>query len=189
MEYFALQVWTREEERYLNLSRNYLDIDLPGWRSWANFLWPRRKLTIRRRGKTREELAPIFPSYVFIQTEEISPEMYWILKRTSGFVRFLKSNQNIEPLRGMERELLIHFLNYGEVVEKSTVTFDENSRIQVIDGPMKGMEGRVVKVDKRKRRAKISLTFYDNAFNIDFGFEFLEKLEEPAGKKDDSGKA
>lgn len=178
MEYFALQVWTREEERYLKLSQNYLDINLPGWRSWAQFLWPRRKLTVRRRGKTREELAPIFPSYLFIQTEEVSPEMYWTLKRTSGFIRFLKSNQTIEPLRGEERKLLLHFLQFGEVVEKSKVTFDRNSRIQVVDGPMKGMEGRVVKVDKRKKRAKIKLTFYEDAFLIDFGFEFLEKLQD-----------
>ena len=182
MEYFALQVWTREEERYLKLARNYLDIAIPGWRSRARFLWPRRKLTIRRRGKTREELAPIFPSYVFLETEEITPDMYWTLKRTSGFIRFLESNQNIEPLRGEERRLLLHFLQYGEVVEKSTVTFDENSRIQVVEGPMKGMEGRVVKVDKRKKRAKIRLTFYEEAFLIDFGFEFLEKLN-------DTGKA
>ncbi|MFO7850637.1 MAG: antiterminator LoaP [Spirochaetia bacterium] len=178
MEYYALQIWTREEERYLKLAQNYLDINLPGWRNWARFLWPRRKLTVRRRGKKREELAPIFPSYLFIESEEISPEMYWILKRTGGFIRFLKSNQNIEPLRGHERKLLLHFLQFGEVVEKSHVTFDENSRIQVIDGPMKGMEGRVVKVDKRKKRAKIRLTFYEEAFLIDFGFEFLEKVQD-----------
>lgn len=182
MEYFAVQVWTREEEKYLKLAANYLDIELPGWRNWAQFLWPRRKLTIRRKGNTKEELAPIFPSYIFIETEDISPEMYWILKRTNGFVRFLKSNQNIEPLRGKERNLLLHFLHFGEVVEKSRVTFDENNRIQVADGPMKGMEGYIVKVDKRKKRAKVRLSFYDDAFLIDFGFEFLEKLQDaPTG--------
>ena len=178
MEYFALQVWTREEEKYLKLASNYLDIELPGWRNWARFLWPRRKLSIRRRGKTREELAPIFPSYLFIETDDIPPEMYWTLKRTGGFIRFLKSNQNIEPLHGEERKLLLHFLHFGEVVEKSRVTFDKNSRIQVIDGPMKGMEGYVVKVDKRKKRAKIRLSFYEDSFLIDFGFEFLEKVQD-----------
>ncbi len=143
------------------------------------FLWPRRRLTLRRRGKTREELAPIFPSYVFLEAENIAPDTYWTLKRTSGFVRFLGSNQNIEPLRGKERRLLLHFLQFGEVVEKSTVTFDENSRIRVVDGPMKGMEGQVVKVDKRKKRAKVSLSFYEDSFLIDFGFEIMEQIKEP----------
>ena len=43
---------------------------------------------------------------------------------------------------------------------------------------MKGLEGRIIKVDKRKRRAKISLSLYEESFTIDFGFEILEKVED-----------
>ena len=184
MKYFVMQIMTREEPKFLTLARNALRVDCPTLANSGRFLWPRRKLTIRRRGKTREELAPIFPGYLFYEASKLPAEVYWALKRTAGFIRFLKNNQNIEPLTGDDKGLLLHFLSYGEVVDKSTVTFNENNRIEVLDGPMKGLEGLIVKVDKRKQRAKVRLSLYEQSFLIDFGFEFLEKKS-----KNDPGKA
>ena len=68
---------------------------------------------------------------------------------------------------------MAHFVRFGEVIGKSTVTFDENSRIQVKDGPLAGLEGRIVKVDRRKQRAKVRLDLYKDSFLVDFGFELL----------------
>jgi transcriptional antiterminator NusG len=39
---------------------------------------------------------------------------------------------------------------------------------------MKGLEGQIIKVDKRKKRAKIRLKLYEDSFPIDFGFELIE---------------
>jgi transcriptional antiterminator NusG len=183
MNYYALQVFTRKEERYLRLARVYLDINVPHWHSVGRLLWPRRSLSIRRRGKVREELAPVFPGYLFFEAEELPVDIYWTLRRTGGFIRFLKNNQQVEPLEGDDKRLLLHFLRYGEVVRKSTVTFDINNRIQVKEGPMKGLEGRVVKVDRRKKRAKIRLSLYDESFLVDFGFEYLSQLKENDAKE------
>jgi transcriptional antiterminator NusG len=41
------------------------------------------------------------------------------------------------------------------------------------------MEGRVVKVDRRKGRARIRLELYEDSFMIDFGFDALENAEGP----------
>ena len=73
---------------------------------------------------------------------------------------------------------MLHFLSFGEVLDKSAVYFDINQKIRVMNGPMKGLEGRVIKVDKRKQRAKIRLDLYNNSFCIDFGFELLEGVNE-----------
>ena len=43
---------------------------------------------------------------------------------------------------------------------------------------MKGLEGRIIKVDRRKKRAKIKLSLYEESFRVDFGFEILEKVED-----------
>ena len=73
----------------------------------------------------------------------------------------------------------------GEIAGESKVVFDLNDRIKVIEGPMKDLEGEIIKVDKRKKRAKIKLNLYENSFTIDFGFKILELIkEEPA----DNGK-
>ncbi|MEW5817114.1 MAG: antiterminator LoaP [Spirochaetota bacterium] len=178
MNFFAIQVKTRGEEKYLKLARYLLDTHrlLPPGK--GRLIWPRRRLVVRRRGILKNSLAPIFPGYLFIETDRIEADVYWILKRINGFFRFLKSNHEIEPLEGKDKQLLLHFLSFGEIVNKSAVYFDENKRIRVVSGPLKGLEGEIVKVDKRKKRAKIKLALYKDSFMIDFGFELLEPAEQ-----------
>ena len=178
MNYFVLQVMTGEEQKFIKLAEYNLNTQRIAGAESIKFIWPKRKLTIRRRGKLTDKTESIFPGYLFIQTEHVDPDLYWALKRTSGFIRFMKSNQDIEPIRNNDKKLLLHFLSFGEIVEKSRVWFDKDNLIRVVSGPMKGLEGRIIKVDRRKKRAKIKLSLYDESFKIDFGFEILEKVED-----------
>jgi transcriptional antiterminator NusG len=175
MAFFVIQVRTGKEQQYITQAEKVLRAPEQG------LFWPRRALRIRRQGEWKDSVAAIFPGYLFLQAESILPPLYGALKRISGFLRFLKDNQHIEPLNARDREILLHFLSYGEVVQRSRVFFDENNRIRVISGPLKGMEGRVVKVDRRKGRARIRLELYEDSFLIDFGFDSLEQtLDQPA---------
>ena len=159
---------TRTEEDFIPRAESIVDNED------VKFFWLRRSLRIRRRGIWVETLAPIFPGYLFIETMEISPELYIKLKPIPGFLRFLQSNENIEPLSEGDEKLLLHFLSFGQVIEKSVVYFDEGKRIRVKSGPLKELEGKIVKVDRRKGRAKVKLDMFENSFLIDFGFEALE---------------
>ncbi len=143
----------------------------------GRLLWPRRRLTIIKRGIRKQVLAPIFPGYLFYETEAISAGVFHLLKHPSGFVKFLKDNHNIRPLAGEDRELLLHFISFGEIVDRSKAYLDANRRVRVASGPLKGLEGRIVKVDKRKGRAKVRLSLYENSFLIDFGFDLLSTAE------------
>jgi transcriptional antiterminator NusG len=101
--------------------------------------------------------------------------MYWSLRRTDGFFRFLKSNQDIRPLEGKDLATVLHFVGFGPVAEKSKVWFDDDDRIVVAEGPLKGLEGKIIKVDKRKGRAKVKLDLYDDSFTIDLAFEVIAR--------------
>jgi transcriptional antiterminator NusG len=169
MSFFVIQVRTGREQEYLQRAREVLSA--PG----QAIRWPRRNLRVRKGGLWRDRVAPIFPGYLFLQADGVPPELYWRMRRLSGFLRFLKDNQHIEPLGPRDREILVHFLSYGEIVDRSKVVFDENRRIRVISGPLKSLEGRIVKVDRRKGRARVALELYEDAFLIDFGFDCLEE--------------
>jgi transcriptional antiterminator NusG len=72
--------------------------------------------------------------------------------------------------------VVLHFIKkVGPLAGKSTVYFDEYSRIVVTDGPLMGLEGKIIKVDKRKGRAKIKLDLYEDSFAIDLAFEMIDK--------------
>jgi transcriptional antiterminator NusG len=172
MDYFVIQVKTRGEDKYLRRA----EVVLSGFD--AKLVWPRRNLRIRRRGEWKDVVAPIFPSYLFLETEEVTPSLYERFRRIPGFYRFLMSNDNIIPLSKEDKELLNHFLSFGEIVDKSLVTFDRNNRIKVVSGPLQGLDGLIVKVDRRKKRAKVKLDLYKDSFIIDFGFEALDNISE-----------
>ena len=175
MSFYAIHIWTGSEPRYLAIAGRKLH------GGEAQLLWPRRSLRIRRAGAWHESLAPIFSGYVFLQADRVDPELFAKLKRAPGFIRFLLSNENIVPLEKKDQELLSHFLSFGEVVEKSVAFFDENRRIRVVSGPLKNLEGMIVRVDRRKGRAKVRLEMYDNSFEVDFGFDALETAPAPSG--------
>jgi transcriptional antiterminator NusG len=138
--------------------------------------FPQRSLDIRRRKSIIHTRSGIFPGYIFIEIENEDEihKYHWDFRRTEGFYRFMRSNQDIRPLADRDLELVLHFIRrVGPLAGKSFVTFDENSRIVVIEGPMAGLEGKIIKVDKRKGRAKIKLDIYGDSFSIDFAFEAL----------------
>lgn len=175
MSYYGIQVKTRGEDIFISLARKALAT--ANLEERGGLLLPRRKLTIRKRGVKKESLLPLYPGYVFYNTEHLDTEVFWVLRRVPGFTRYLRYGEKPEPLTGEDEKILLHFLSFGEVVESSRVYFDVDNNIRVVSGPMKGLEGKIIKVDKRKRRAKVKLSLYENSFPVDFSFELIEQVE------------
>ena len=171
--YFALQVATRRESRFLRIAQQVIDRS-PG----AHLFWPRRSLRVRRGGKWREVLQPIFPGYLFLEAETVAGDLYQHLRGMPGFLRFLPSNHDVQAVAERDARPLAQLLRYGEVVGKSVAVFDDNNRIRILEGPLKGLEGLIVKIDRRKGRAKVKLDIYDESRLVDFGFTSLEKEPE-----------
>ncbi|MDR2073106.1 MAG: antiterminator LoaP [Spirochaetaceae bacterium] len=179
MKYFAAQVKTRGEEKYIKLFRALYP------QCTINIYFPKRKLNVRRRGVMVPSNLAVFPGYIFLEIgdEDSILRYHWLFRKTDGFYRFLKSNQNIRPLENRDLETVLHFIKKaGPLAGISKVYFDEKSRIVVIDGPLMGLEGDIVKVDKRKGRAKIKLDLYDDSFTIDLGFEMMGPAAQPGPK-------
>ncbi|MEJ2664388.1 MAG: antiterminator LoaP [Spirochaetia bacterium] len=172
MTFFVIQVRSQKISQYFDTARKQLE------KIRTRLHWPRRNLRIRKKGKWQEVLSPIFPGYLFLETETVTPDIYNSCRQTPGFIRFLKDNQNITPLSGRDKEIVAHFLNLGGVVGYSLVDFDRNQRVRIISGPLKGLEGHIVKVNRRKKRIKLKLELYKDSFFIDFGFESIEKVKE-----------
>jgi transcriptional antiterminator NusG len=174
MNYYAIQVKTRAENRFIKLFKAlHPDVSFP-------IYFPQRCLDIRKNGLIKPSMSAVFPGYIFIEAEHDDEILanQWEFRRTEGFYRFLRSNQEITPLADRDLELVLHFIkNAGPVAGRSKVYFNEDSRIVVVEGPLMGLEGRIVKVDRRKGRAKIMLDLYNDSFSIDLAFEVIGALE------------
>ena len=169
MSYFVIQVTTGKEKE----CRTYLMKS--GCFSEKSLVFPRRKLMIRKQGKVREKQAPLFPGYLFFRANEVHPDQVRAVRETPGIFCFLRIDGNPIPLYREEEEQLNLFMRTGEIAGISQIDLQENNKITVTQGPLKGQEGLIVKLDKRKKRAKVRLSLYKEAFLVDFGFDFVKK--------------
>ena len=168
MEYYVIQIKTGNEKQFLDISRKYPSLNN------LKLIWLRKNTTQRKKGVTKDVLVSLFPGYIFVETDKITVEEVSVLRSVSGFIRFLRDNQHIEPLSPMDREIIRHFFIFGEIVGKSKAYFDENNRIKIISGPLEGLEGSIIKVDRRKKRAKIRLDLYEDSLYVNLDFEVIQ---------------
>ncbi len=137
-------------------------------------LLPQRELFIKKFGKVKLKTVPLFSGYIFLKVKEITPELLDIVRNIKGIYRILNSNSDMVSLSDKDIKQLGSFLKKGYNATVSTVMFNQDDKIIVTEGPLKEFEGRIVKVDKRKKRAKVQLTLYNNKHLIDFSFLDLE---------------
>lgn len=171
MDYYVIQLLTGKEELFLKHAHQAFSSDE------KRFFWLRKELVIKKLGTKKKKISSIFPGYIFVETDSISYDDFRIIKNFPGFCRFLKANSDIKPLPSAEKKLIYNLCTGGNIAGISIVYFNENDRIKVVSGPLKDLEGKIIKVDKRKKRAKIKLNLYENSFLIDFGFELIEPLK------------
>lgn len=169
--YYALGSRPRCEEKALATLGPKLEI------FGAKLFLPRRELFIRKNSKVVRQLSPLFPGYVFLETQEPNPALFREIYQHYPTVWFIKMSDQPTPLSNRDVETLKKFLQFGEIIRPSIVTFEESQKIKVVQGPMLGLEGKIIKVDRRKQRARICIEFNGNQFQIDLAFELMEHIK------------
>jgi len=175
MQYYTINVLTGAEDDFVRRISPIVEKE--------RVILPKKLMPIRRRGVQHKELQPLFPGYVFLMSDNILEELdlFWAVRRTEGFVRYLRESSSPSPLSERDLALIRQFISFGEFADTSKVTFDENDRIVVLEGPLMGLEGRIVKVNRRKGRAKVVFDFYDTLYPVDLGFEVVERVKRSGG--------
>jgi transcriptional antiterminator NusG len=171
--FYVIRVAPRQEENFLKRSARLLG-------EGVSLVFPRRKMEHLKQGKRVSAEVALFPGYVFLNSDGLDPELYGRIRSVPGFTQFLKQGAAISEVRGKDLELLSHFLKFGEITPTSRVVFDDDQRIRVLSGPMEGLEGQIVHVDRRKRRAKIRLDFDHGTFTVTLAFELMENAPRAA---------
>jgi transcriptional antiterminator NusG len=171
-KYYAARVRDRGEEAFIKLFyRTHPDI-----RGTSNIYFPKRKMREKKAGKTAVTERPVFSGYVFFEigAEDSVVRHCEAAKSVKGFYRFLHSNADIAEITGRDLDIILRFIKLKDATAGvSKVFFDENSRIVVTDGALKGLEGHIVRVDRRRGRAKVRLGLYGDSFLVDFSFEAI----------------
>ena len=160
-DWYVLHAKTAKE---LEISRRVKEVGMQA-------LVPRRQMIERRQGAVRAVIRNLFPGYVFVNTA-LSAEDYYRLTSISGVIRILGPR----PVPAEQINRVLRLAQEDDLVGISQVLC-ENGRVMVVSGPLKGLEGQIVKLDRRKGRAKVSIPLFDDFKMVELSVDVLKKSE------------
>ena len=141
---------------------------------------PKKVKFYKNKGIVHKEISLLFPNYVFIQTalehKEFMALVQTHLRVIEGFYKVLQHDkQGLEVILPSEKQFLQQFTNAQHVIEES-IGFIENDKVIITQGPLKGHESMIVKIDRHKRIAFLDFTMFGLPKTISVGCDIIKKI-------------
>ena len=115
----------------------------------------------RYQGKWHKEQRILFPGYVFL-VSDAKERLPFALKRVTGLTKLIGTGDEVVPLTEEE----VDGMSKGLIV---------NDQVIIREGPLKGNEGLIKKIDRHKRRAYLELEMFGRTVETQVGLEIVEK--------------
>lgn len=133
---------------------------------------PIRLMRERRKGVWCNVERVVFPGYVFVQAD-MTPAAYYAMRNVPGVIRVLGTRRPM-PLLEEEVTLILKLTMDGDPLGLSEV-FVEGGRVTVISGPLKGLEGHIVKLDARRFRARVNINMMGEPRIVELAVDVIKK--------------
>ena len=128
------------------------------------------------RGEWRRETRPLYSGYVFMVTDDPGA-LDKALTKVPGYHRLLKAADVILTVNDEEKAFINRIAGRDNVVEIST-GYKEGDKITVVSGPMMGLEGDIVHVDRHKRLVTVNISLFGRMVKTTMGLELTYKKPE-----------
>ena len=136
---------------------------------------PRREVLHKVEGQWVSVQELLFPGYLFISTTQIQ-QVFERLARVPAFTRLLgKSDEKIIPLSPDEVAWLTALLEPVSKVLEMSIGVIEGEKVMVTEGPLKGHEGLISKINRNKRVAYLDMHMFGRTKTIKVGLEIVRK--------------
>ncbi len=142
--------------------------------------FPKVQLVYKTSKQVRKELKPMFPGYVFAETDldarSIAIQTSQMV-RTSKHLFKLLGNENSDymPLHEEEKAFLLKFCDEAYIVRESK-GLKKGDKVFVTSGPLQGRESIIKRIDRHKRRAEIELGFMGDVRRVRLSLEIVERV-------------
>ncbi len=173
--YFVIQVVSKSENKMMEKIKLFISDS-----SIMNDIFiPRRKRLRKNNGKWKEYEEICFPGYIFVETNK--PRLLQKeLRKIEGFTKLVgfgdSSNISFMPLTEQEANMIDRLMGKNDrVIGLSTIEFEEGNRIKVIDGPLEGFKGSILKYNIHKRTVMVRLEIGNIVSDLQLGIDLVEK--------------
>ncbi|WP_041706848.1 antiterminator LoaP [Ruminiclostridium cellulolyticum] len=173
MHWYVLFVKSGREHRVEQYLKKIVGIDM------INPFIPLHEFLFKISGTVKRELKPLFPGYVFIESDmagqEFIRKLYNKIYLLSDIVRILKYSDTEIAVRDSEKQMLLDLCNNEHCIESSRGVI-KGDRIYITNGPLRGRESIIKKVNRHKRQALVEMEFMGDKRLVSVALEIVEKV-------------
>lgn len=138
-----------------------------------NVLIPTETKIKIKNGKRRTVKEKIFPGYVLVQML-VTDESWYVVRNTPHVTGFIGSGTTPSPVTDEEVEHLLKRMGVEE--PKYDVDLPLQTTVQIIDGPFKNFEGKVIDVDSDRGKVKVSVAMFGRETPVELDFLQVKKI-------------
>lgn len=166
---YVIQTLSGEEEKTADVIRKMVP---------SNFVQecfiPKRERMKKFRGNWNKVEEILFQGYAFVVSERPG-DLYEELRRVPKLTKVLgRETDFFFPLSEKEERLVREIGDKKHKTSLSRVTIEKGKKIQVIDGPLKGYAGNIVKMNLHKREVTVKVEFMGREMELKMGIEMVD---------------
>lgn len=186
MEYYCLAVRVGSEKSNMDLLRRICRNEL-GEKKKLEIIFPLREVKDHTPYGLVTKRLPLLDGYIMIATEYDLSSIATLISRMSPSSYGLARNPDrTYALRGSERAYAEWVFSCGEIIKESRVkvrkTRDAGTIITVIDGPIKQLDGKCIRI-KKKTKCLVEFSFMGEVRRVNLPVEIVEEIDESEGEE------
>lgn len=129
-------------------------------------------------GKKHKVESVLMPGYVFFRAPVLlNPAQF----PHSSIIRVLRLADGSWRLCGDDEKFARWLFSYNGLLSFSKAIC-EGTRVRIVSGPLKDMEGQIKSIDRRGRSGKVTLVFNHRETSVWLGFDLLETVSSAEGR-------
>lgn len=134
---------------------------------------PKRILRERKNGNWHNVIRPMFPGYILIKGK-IDLADFCEYKNIPNLLKLLHDENEILSIPEHEIDAISNLMNNGEIIGPSNV-LEAGRNVQIIDGPLCGMEANILSINRRKGRAKVKIPFLGQDKIVELSIKIVDE--------------
>lgn len=138
-----------------------------------NVVVPKEKQIEIKNGKRRTVEKRIFPGYVMVEMI-VTDDAWYVVRNTPNVTGFIGLGVQPTPIGADEVARIQKRMGVDEPKYKIELAVDE--LVKIVDGPLKGFEGKVTDVDDDKGKVKVSVSMFGRETPVTLDFLQVKKV-------------
>lgn len=170
-EWVVARVTAGKEDEVREMCADMISVDV-----LEDVFVPKHVRLKKYKDQWRRETRPLYPGYVFMVTKD-PKGLEKALIKVPGKHFLLKADDIILTVNDDEKEFINRIAGRDNIVDIS-VGYKEGDKIRIVSGPMLGLEGDIIHVDRHKRLVTINVRLFGRNVKTTLGLEVVYKKPE-----------